>query len=115
MEVSDRLDEPNALIKVAATDAGIEAIEELTAHGVSVNVTLLFSVERYAQAIGAYWEGLTRRAAAGESLAHITSVASFFVSRVDAAVDPWLAPGSPCSEESRSPTPSSPTLAIENH
>ena len=93
LEVSDRLDVPNALIKVAATDAGIEAIEELTAQGVSVNVTLLFSVERYAQAIGAYWDGLTRRAAAGEPLAHITSVASFFVSRVDAAVDPWLAPG----------------------
>jgi transaldolase len=95
LEVSDRLDVPNALIKVAATDAGIKAIEELTAHGVSVNVTLLFSVERYAQAIGAYWDGLTRRAAAGESLAPITSVASFFVSRVDAAVDPWLAPDSP--------------------
>ena len=58
LEVSDRLDVPNALIKVAATDAGIEAIEELTAHGVSVNVTLLFSVERYAQAMGAYWDGL---------------------------------------------------------
>jgi transaldolase len=95
LEVSDRLDVPNALIKVAATDAGIKAIEELTAHGVSVNVTLLFSVERYAEAIGAYRDGLTRRAAAGESLAPITSVASFFVSRVDAAVDPWLAPDSP--------------------
>jgi transaldolase len=95
LEVSDRLDVPNALIKVAATDAGIQAIQELTAHGVSVNVTLLFSVERYTQAIGAYWNGLTRRAAAGESLSHITSVASFFVSRVDAAVDPWLAPDSP--------------------
>jgi transaldolase len=95
LEVRNRLDVPNLLIKVAATDAGITAIEELTAHGVSVNVTLLFSVERYAQAIGAYWDGLTRRADAGESLAGISSVASFFVSRVDAAVDPWLAPNSP--------------------
>jgi transaldolase len=95
LEVRNRLDVPNLLIKVAATDAGIKAIEELTAHGVSVNVTLLFSVERYAQAIGAYWDGLARRSGAGKSLAGITSVASFFVSRVDAAVDPWLAPESP--------------------
>jgi transaldolase len=83
------------LIKVAATDVGITAIEELTALGVSVNVTLLFSVHRYQQAIGAYWRGLERRAAAGEPLADVFSVASFFVSRVDAAVDPRLAPDSP--------------------
>jgi transaldolase len=95
LEVRNRLDVPNVLIKIAATDAGIKAIEELTAHGVNINVTLLFSPERYVQAIGAYWDGLTRRAGAGRSLARITSVASFFVSRVDAAVDPWLAPDSP--------------------
>ena len=93
--VRDRLDRPNVLIKVAATDAGIEAIEELTARGVSVNVTLLFSLSRYEQAIDAYLDGLERRAAAGEPLAGISSVASFFVSRVDAAVDPQLEPGSP--------------------
>jgi transaldolase len=93
--VRDRLDRPNVLIKVAATDAGIEAIEELTARGVSVNVTLLFSLSRYEQAIDAYLDGLERRAAAGEPLAGITSVASFFVSRVDAAVDPQLEPDSP--------------------
>jgi len=92
--VRDRMDLPNVLIKVAATDAGIEAIEELTARGVSINVTLLFSLSRYEQAIGAYLDGLERRAAAGEPLSGITSVASFFVSRVDAAVDPRLAPGS---------------------
>ena len=91
--VRDRLDRPNVMIKVAATDAGIEAIEELTARG--VNVTLLFSLARYEQAIDAYLDGLERRAAAGEPLSGITSVASFFVSRVDAAVDPQLAPGSP--------------------
>jgi transaldolase len=93
--VRDRLDRPNVMIKVAATDAGIEAIEELTARGVNVNVTLLFSLARYEQAIDAYLDGLERRAAAGEPLSGITSVASFFVSRVDAAVDPQLAPGSP--------------------
>jgi transaldolase len=95
LEVKRRLDVPNLLVKVAATDAGIRAIQELTAKGVSVNVTLLFSVQRYAQAMGAYWNGLARRAGAGKSLAGITSVASFFVSRVDAAVDPWLEPDSP--------------------
>jgi len=93
--VRDRLERPNVLIKVAATDAGIEAIEELTARGVNVNVTLLFSLARYEQAIGAYLNGLERRAAAGEPIAGITSVASFFVSRVDAAVDPQLGPDSP--------------------
>jgi transaldolase len=95
LEIRERLDMPNLLIKVAATDAGIRAIQELTARGVSVNVTLLFSLQRYEQAIGAYWDGLERRAGAGRSLAEISSVASFFVSRVDAAVDPWLAPDSP--------------------
>jgi transaldolase len=95
LEVKRQLDVPNLLIKVAATDAGIGAIEELTAQGVSVNVTLLFSVQRYSQAIGAYWNGLARRAGAGKSLAGISSVASFFVSRVDTAVDPWLGPDSP--------------------
>jgi transaldolase len=93
--VRGRVDRPNVMIKVAATDAGIEAIEELTARGVNVNVTLLFSLARYEQAIDAYLHGLERRAAAGESLSGISSVASFFVSRVDAAVDPQLRADSP--------------------
>jgi transaldolase len=93
--VRNRLHRPNVMIKVAATDAGIEAIEELTARGVNVNVTLLFSLDRYEQAIGAYLDGLERRAAAGEPLSGVSSVASFFVSRVDAAVDSQLAPDSP--------------------
>ena len=96
LEVRHRLaDVPNLLIKVAATDAGIRAIQELTAGGVSVNVTLLFSLRRYEQTIGAYWDGLERRAGLGKSLAGITSVASFFVSRVDAEVDARLAADSP--------------------
>ncbi len=95
LEVRNRLDAPNLLIKVAATDAGIRAIQELTAGGVSVNVTLLFSLRRYEQAINAYMDGLERRVAAGRPLAGISSVASFFVSRVDAAVDAQLAPDSP--------------------
>ncbi len=95
LDVRSRLEVPNVMIKVAATDAGIEAIEELTARGVSVNVTLLFSLSRYEQAIGAYLDGLDRRVGGGEPLAGISSVASFFVSRVDAAVDQELASDSP--------------------
>jgi transaldolase len=90
----DRLDRPNVMIKVPATDAGLGAIEELTARGVNVNVTLLFSVERYEQVIDAYLAGLERRAGAGKPVDHIASVASFFVSRVDAKADALLPPGS---------------------
>jgi transaldolase len=89
-----RLARPNVMIKVPATDAGIPAIEELTAHGVNVNVTLLFSLVRYEQVIDAYIAGLERRAAAGEPVDGIASVASFFVSRVDTKVDALLPAGS---------------------
>lgn len=89
-----RLSLPNVLIKVPATHAGVSAIEELTAAGVNVNVTLLFSVERYEEVIDAYLRGLERRVAAGEPIAGISSVASFFVSRVDAKADAALAPDS---------------------
>jgi transaldolase len=94
-ELWHRLDRPNVMIKVPATDAGIPAIEELTARGLNVNVTLLFSVARYEQVIDAYISGLARRLAAGDPIHGITSVASFFVSRVDAKVDPQLPDGSP--------------------
>jgi transaldolase len=85
---------PNAMIKVPATDAGVPAIETLTARGVNVNVTLLFSVERYEQVIDAYLAGLERRIEAGEPVSEIASVASFFVSRIDAKADAGLAPDS---------------------
>jgi transaldolase len=90
LELWGRLDRPNVMIKVPATEAGIPAIEELTARGVNVNVTLLFSVARYEQVIDAYMKGLERRLAAGKPVDDIASVASFFVSRVDAKVDPLL-------------------------
>jgi transaldolase len=89
-----RLARPNVMIKVPATAAGVGAIEELTARGVNVNVTLLFSVERYEQVIDAYVAGLERRVARGEPVEAIASVASFFVSRVDTKADEMLAPGS---------------------
>jgi transaldolase len=94
-ELWARLSLPNVLIKVPATAAGVGAIEELTHRGVNVNVTLLFSIERYEQVIEAYLKGLERRHADGQTLAGLTSVASFFVSRVDTKADAVLATGSP--------------------
>jgi transaldolase len=90
-QVWERVGEPNLMIKVPATDAGIVAIEELTAGGVNVNVTLLFSLGRWEQAARAYQRGLARRAAVGLPIDRVRSVASVFVSRIDAKVDDVLA------------------------
>jgi transaldolase len=90
-----RLDQPNVMIKVPGTEAGLRAIEQLTSLGVNVNVTLLFSIERYEQVIDAYLCGLHARAQAGRPLAHISSAASFFLSRIDTKVDDRLAEDSP--------------------
>jgi transaldolase len=94
-ELWHRLDRPNVMIKVPGTEAGLSAIEELTHRGVNVNVTLLFSIERYEQVIDAYLRGLQARARDGQRLDTITSVASFFLSRIDAKVDPQLPAASP--------------------
>jgi transaldolase len=94
-ELWGRLDEPNIMIKVPATTAGLGAIEELTRHGVNVNVTLLFAIARYEQVIDAYLRGLTTRAKDGKSLDTIASVASFFVSRIDTKIDAQLPENSP--------------------
>jgi transaldolase len=77
----------NLMIKVPATGAGAPAIEQLIAEGVNVNVTLLFAVEAYADVAEAWLRGLERRAARGEPLGHVASVASFFVSRIDSLLD----------------------------
>lgn len=82
---------PNVMIKVPATPAGIPAFEALIAAGVNVNVTLIFSLAQYEAVVGAYLAGLERRASAGEPVSGISSVASFFVSRLDSALDPRLA------------------------
>ncbi len=92
-----RLSEPNVMIKVPGTVAGLPAIEELTRRGININVTLLFAIERYEQVIDAYIRGLEARVQAGEAIDRIASVASFFLSRIDAKVDPRLPPGSPLS------------------
>jgi len=81
---------PNAFIKIPGTEAGLPVIRDLIAAGVNVNVTLLFSPERYRAVASAYMEGLSRRATAGQPLARVASVASFFLSRIDAAVDKLL-------------------------
>jgi transaldolase len=90
LELFARLARPNVMIKVPATEAGIPAIEELTARGVNVNITLLFSIARYEQVIDAYMSGIERRLAAGHPVDTLASVASFFVSRVDAKADVLL-------------------------
>jgi transaldolase/glucose-6-phosphate isomerase len=81
------LDLPNVMIKVPATDAGLSAIESLLGQGINVNVTLLFTAERYAQVAEAYLRALEHRAANGLELSGVASVASFFVSRIDSVVD----------------------------
>ena len=81
---------PNVMIKVPATPEGIPAIRALTAKGVSVNVTLIFSLLQYEEVVEAYLAGLEDRVAAGGSLDGLASVASFFVSRVDSTCDKLL-------------------------
>ncbi|GAB4462620.1 MAG: bifunctional transaldolase/phosoglucose isomerase [Anaerolineales bacterium] len=90
-----RVKRPNLMVKIPATKAGIPAIRKAIAAGVNVNVTLIFSLTRYAEVMDAYLSGLEDRAAAGHPIDHIASVASFFVSRVDTKIDPKLPDGSP--------------------
>lgn len=90
-QLSAKVDRPNVHIKIPATKAGLPAITAVIAEGISVNVTLIFSLERYAEVIDAYLTGLEKAKAAGRDLSKIHSVASFFVSRVDTEVDKRLA------------------------
>ncbi len=85
-----KVDRENALIKIPATLAGLDAITEVIGAGISVNVTLIFSLERYEAVVNAYLAGLEKAHAAGHDLEQIHSVASFFVSRVDTEVDKRL-------------------------
>jgi transaldolase len=84
------VDRPNAMIKIPATKAGLPAITEVIGLGISVNVTLIFSLERYREVMDAYLAGLEKAAANGVDLSTIHSVASFFVSRVDSEIDKRL-------------------------
>ncbi len=89
-EWAKRVDRPNLLVKVPATAAGVPAIEQLTSEGISVNVTLIFSLERYQQVMDAYLAGLRKLVDLGGDSSSVNSVASFFVSRFDTETDPRL-------------------------
>ena len=90
VELWQTVDRPNAMIKIPATEDGLAAITATLARGISVNVTLIFSVERYREVMDAYLDGLDQARANGHDLSAIGSVASFFVSRVDTEVDKRL-------------------------
>jgi transaldolase/glucose-6-phosphate isomerase len=90
----ERVDRPNLMVKIPATPEGIPAIRKTIADGINVNVTLIFSLARYAEVMGAYLSGLEDRLEAGMPVDQIASVASFFISRVDSKVDKLLPPES---------------------
>ena len=84
------LNRPNVFIKVPASTEGLPAIQQLISEGINVNVTLLFGLQRYRQVAEAYIAGIEARAAQGEPVQYVASVASFFVSRIDGLVDPLV-------------------------
>lgn len=81
------IDRPNLMIKIPGTPEGLPAVEQVISDGINVNVTLLFAVESYVETAWAYIRGLEKRAAAGEDISNIASVASFFLSRIDSNID----------------------------
>lgn len=91
LRLAELVGRPNLMVKVPGTPAGIKALEELVFAGINVNQTLLFSTDVYVQSAEAFIRGLERRAAAGQAVDNVASVASFFVSRLDTAVDALLA------------------------
>jgi len=101
------VDRPNCFVKIPATEPGLPAIEEMIARGRSINVTLIFSLERYAEVVEAFQRGLERLVASGGDPGPVASVASFFVSRVDTEADKRL-------EELRAPDELKGKLAIAN-
>ena len=84
------VDRPNLMVKIPATPEGVPAIAQALAEGISINVTLIFGLDRYSQVMDAFLDGMERARAAGHDVAKISSVASFFVSRVDSEVDKRL-------------------------
>ncbi|MFA6248483.1 MAG: transaldolase [Mucilaginibacter sp.] len=85
-----QVDRKNVMIKIPGTKPGLKAIRESIAKGININVTLLFGLERYEEVTEAYISGLEDHLAAGHNIEHISSVASFFLSRIDVVVDPLL-------------------------
>jgi len=88
--IAKEVDRPNLYVKIPATMAGLPAIEDCTAHGTSINITLIFSLDRYKAVVEAYLRGLERLVAGGGDPSKVASVASFFVSRVDTEADKRL-------------------------
>jgi transaldolase len=88
--IAGEVDRPNLMVKIPATMPGLPAIEDSTAHGTSINITLIFSLERYKAVVEAYLRGLERLVASGGDPSTVASVASFFVSRVDTETDKRL-------------------------
>jgi transaldolase len=88
--IAGEVDRPNLMVKIPATEAGLPAIEDSIAHGTSINITLIFSLERYKAVVEAYLRGLERLVAGGGDPSTVASVASFFVSRVDSEADKRL-------------------------
>jgi transaldolase len=86
----ERVNRPNLMVKIPATKAGLPAVTSAIAAGLNINVTLIFSLERYAEVLNAYMSGLEQRFVKGLAIDRIASVASFFVSRVDTNIDPCL-------------------------
>ena len=86
-QLHQRIDQPNVFVKIPATAEGVPAIRQMIAEGRSINVTLIFGLDRYREVIEAYISGLEQLAAAGGDVHRVHSVASFFVSRVDTEVD----------------------------
>jgi transaldolase len=84
------VDRPNMFVKIPATTAGLPAISQCLAEGISINVTLIFSLTRYGEVMDAFLDGMERARAAGHDLTRLTSVASFFISRVDSEIDARL-------------------------
>ena len=99
------VDRPNVMIKIPATKAGLPAITAVLGAGINVNVTLIFSVERYNDVISAWRQGIQDAYDAGHDVATIGSVASFFVSRVDVAVDASCPRATPVAARRRTPKP----------
>jgi len=89
-ELWEAVDRKNVMIKIPGTKPGLSAIRQSIAHGININVTLLFGLPRYEEVADAYIAGLEDHLAAGHSISHISSVASFFLSRIDVLVDPML-------------------------
>lgn len=93
VRIWNAIDRPNLMVKVPGTPEGISAFREIISRGICVNVTLLFSVQTYGEVARAYLDGLEKRLAAGQDISSVASVASFFISRIDSAVDPLVSAG----------------------